>query len=347
MELFVFKEKFDTILKQYLDLKINHSKDLLDDKRMNSFIEYFSTNIFSWGKRLRPYVLYLTYKGLGWKNDEDVLDFGRVFELFHSMALMHDDIIDESDKRHNVPTMHYYITSLVGQQHTHIAEWQTIILWDLLLAWVYELLYSPYGFNDNVLVDARKNFHTMVEEVILGQMIDVDMMTWNTVDQKMIEKKNLYKTARYSFMRPMLTWAILAWASQEQQDIVSQLWESIGLAFQVRDDLKDILAQDKDKRAFSDVQEGQQTCFTQYVYAHGTQEEQQLLKSCMWNELSDDQIFKLQKMFHSSWAIEYGKQLILDYSQKAKTFAEQLSFADEDIKVELLRLIEKISGLVI
>lgn len=62
------------------------------------------------------------YKGFGGQQDKDILQFGIIFELLHTMALIHDDIIDQSDKRHNVPTMHTYVASIIGSEKSHIAE---------------------------------------------------------------------------------------------------------------------------------------------------------------------------------------------------------------------------------
>ncbi|MEI8009569.1 MAG: polyprenyl synthetase family protein [bacterium] len=53
-----------------------------------------------------------------------MLNFGIIFELLHSMALIHDDIIDQADKRHNALTVHSYIQTLLkGRPNAHhIAE---------------------------------------------------------------------------------------------------------------------------------------------------------------------------------------------------------------------------------
>jgi geranylgeranyl pyrophosphate synthase len=85
----------------------------------------------------------------------------------------------------------------------------------------------------------------------------------------MIDKKNQYKTASYTFTRPMLTWAVLTGANEKTLNLIKNLWDCIGMAFQVRDDLKDILWTEVDKRIFSDIQEWQQTYFTNYVFKNG------------------------------------------------------------------------------
>ncbi|HCY21497.1 TPA: hypothetical protein DIC40_06715 [Patescibacteria group bacterium] len=70
---------------------------------------------------------------------------------------------------------------------------------------MYELSNKEHNFPSTLLTKARENLHSMIEEVILGQMIDVDMMAQESAPYELIEKKNYYKTASYTFIRPMLT----------------------------------------------------------------------------------------------------------------------------------------------
>lgn len=167
MDLKSFKETFDILLKQYVDEKTSQAKNLLSIPKLNAFIDYITTFIFSGGKRIRPYCLWIMYKGFGGNQEKDALQFSIIFELLHSMALIHDDIIDQASKRHNVPTMHTYITSLLGEGKEHIAEGQAILIGDLMLSWVYELGNKNHDFSKKILEAARENVHSMIEEVIL------------------------------------------------------------------------------------------------------------------------------------------------------------------------------------
>lgn len=346
MDLLSFKTTFDGILQTYVQGKIEQSQKLISDKKINKFIDYITTFIFSGGKRIRPYGLWITYNGFGGDNEKAILNFGIIFELLHSMALIHDDIIDQADKRHNALTVHSYIQTLMtaSPNAKHIAEWQAILLWDLLLSRVYELRYQQHDFPENLLREARKNVHSMIEEVILWQMIDVDMMISWPASLSLIDKKNMYKTASYTFIRPMLTWAILAGASEQQQEHITELGKYMGLAFQMRDDYLDITFGDKTKSAFSDIQEGQQTYFTNYIFEKWTPEQKELLQSSMGQQLDDQQIKALQAMFEESGAIEFGKQGILEYSQKAKDVLEKTQL-NENAKAEVLALIKKMEKL--
>lgn len=346
MDLATFKTTFDGILEKYVTEKIEQSKHLISDKKINKFIEYINTFIFSGGKRIRPYGLRITYMGFGGQNEKSILNFGVIFELLHSMALIHDDIIDQADKRHNALTVHTYIETLLDKHShaAHVAEGQAILIGDLLLSRVYELRYKQHDFDEQLLFEARKNVHSMIEEVILWQMIDVDMTISGPAALSLIDKKNTYKTASYTFTRPMLTWAILAGASKDQLKLIEALGNYMGMAFQMRDDYLDIIGGDKTKSAFTDVQEWQQTYFTNYIFEKGTPEQTEFLTSCMGKQLDDTQIKDLQTMFEASGAIAFGKEWVMNYSHKARDILNQTTLNDE-AKQSILGLIKKMEKL--
>lgn len=345
MDLSSFKTTFDGILQTYVQGKIEQAQKLVSDKKINKFIDYINTFIFSGGKRIRPYGLWITYTGLGGTNEKAILNFGIIFELLHSMALIHDDIIDQAKKRHNALTVHSYIETLLsGNNAAHVAEGQAILIGDLLLSRVYELRFKQHDFDEHLLFEARKNVHSMIEEVILGQMIDVDMTISEPAALWLIDKKNMYKTASYTFTRPMLTWAILANASEEQRALIKELGDYMGMAFQMRDDYLDIIGGDKTKSAFSDIKEWQQTYFTNYIFEKWTPAQQELLKSSMGKELDEKQIKALQIMFQESGAIDFGKQGIIEYSQKSRDILTEIQLNDE-AKQGILTLIKKMEKL--
>jgi len=346
MDINSFKAIFDPKLNTYIQQKMNQAKQLLDNTEINAYIDYLEPFVFSGGKRIRPYCLWLMYKWFDGQEDEDILQFAIVFELLHTMALIHDDIIDQSQKRHNVSTMHAYIWEQLGDNHNiQVSEWQAILIWDLLLSRVYELGNKHYRFSEQVLEDARINLHTMIEEVILGQMIDVQMMTGKNTTKEMIEKKNMFKTASYTFTRPLLTGAILAGADQTQKNLVIELGNALWVAFQMKDDLMDITLGDKTKSLFSDIQEGQQTYFTQYIKEHGSQSDNDLLSSCMGQSLNNHQIESLQTMFKDSGAIEAGIARMLEYTKKAKELLNAITFQNTLAYDGIIGLISKIEHL--
>jgi len=346
MDLSSFKTTFDGVLQTYIHDKIDYAKSLINDKKINTYIDYIATFIFSGGKRNRPYGLRLIYTWFGWNNEKAILKFGIVFELLHSFALIHDDIIDESDKRHNILTVHSHIqTVLKDNSHAkHIGEAHAILIWDLLFSRVYELLHKQHDFPEDLLWEARTNIDNMIEEVILWEMIDVDMTVSEPASLWLIDKKNMYKTASYTFIRPMLTWAILADAPEHQKQLIIELGKYMGMVFQMRDDYLDVMGGDKTKSTFSDTQEWQQTYFTNYIFEKWTSQQKELLQSSMGKPLDNKHIQVLQKMFEESGALAFGKQSIIAYSQKAKDILAQTQLNDE-AKKSILALIAKMEKL--
>lgn len=346
MDLIDFKTTFDGVLQEYIVEKIKRAKQLLADPRTNKFVEYIQTFIFSGGKRIRPYVLRAVYMWLGGEKEKEILEFGIIFELFHTMALIHDDIMDCADKRHNAMTMHKFIEWELAKTKNaqHVGESQAILIGDLVLSRVYELRYEIKGFEEVAMDKAKKNIHHMIEEVILGQMIDVDMEVTGPASLELIDKKNKYKTASYTFVRPMLTGAILAGADEHTQKKISELGLHLGLAFQMRDDLLDLTWGDKTKSAFSDVQEGQQTYFTNYIFTNGSDEHKALLTDCLGKRLDDAKIEELKKVFQESWAIDRGKKQITGHLEKAKLLFEEIPMTNEEAKLSFAHMIRKLEN---
>lgn len=335
-----FKKQFDGMLQTYVAQKVQLSKKIANIERTKKILDHLIMLTLAGGKRIRPYCAYTMYKAYGWKNTDDMLLFARVFEVLHTMALIHDDIIDEADKRHSTQTIHNYTQSLLDKENKNVSNGQAIMIWDLVLARVYELLNEWYNFSNESFLQAQKSVHEMIQEVILWQMIDIDMMVWDTIDENILHQKNLYKSARYTFMRPMLTGAILAWANQTEQNKIKDLWEKIWLAYQMRDDLQDILWTQKDKKVFSDIQEWQQTYITQHILKTWTQEEISILEKYRWKKCTPEDINKLQSMFHNSGTIIFTKEKITTYLQEAEDILSWLSFIDADQKEPIKNLIK-------
>jgi geranylgeranyl diphosphate synthase type I len=183
----------------------------------------------------------------------------------------------------------------------------------------------------------------MIEEVILWQMIDVNMMLWEKANESEIQTKNLYKTAKYTFTRPMTTGAILANATNEQIQNISALWTELWLAFQTKDDLIDLTNWDPSKSRFSDIQEWQQTIFTNYIFNKGTSNQKTILQTSLWKKLSNSKIKKLQEIFQSSGAIQYWKNTIKTHIQNAEKILNTIDFPNSEYKQIFFQLTKKLS----
>ncbi len=197
----------------------------------------------SGGKRLRPAFCYWAFVGCGGAPDEPaVVDAGAALEMLHTAALVHDDVIDRSDRRHGTETVH------VQQAARHVAGgWKggsqqfgagvAILLGDLALVYSDRLL---AGSTDA----AAAVFDEMRLEVNFGQYLDVlgSAQGVDVAGELAVTRARRicrYKTAKYTVERPLHLGAALA-APGKLADVagpLSQFGLPLGEAFQLRDDL--------------------------------------------------------------------------------------------------------------
>lgn len=183
---------------------------------------------------------------------------------------------------------------------------------------------------------ARQQFLTMVEQVILGQVMDVHMTLGSKTTKDYIVDKSYYKTASYTFVRPMLAGAALAGLDTRNAEWpkIREYAEALGLAYQYRDDFKDMASLHDDKSVFNDVAEGQQTLMTQYVYDNGTPEDVTYLRSKMGTELDKKDREALHAMFEKVGVFTYMKKIVNEHLDLADESLNAMSI-DENVKQSL------------
>lgn len=336
---------FNPVLEQVLEEKLKTSYDILKEKELQKILNYTKDFILWWGKRIRPYLLFAMYKAFGGRKDNEILKFGTGFELRHAFALIHDDIMDEWDTRRNIKTYHKYIQSItqnVKSEHYWIS--QAILMWDLVFNWANEIVFDNYDLDVQKLGQVRKNYLEMSRETIFGQIIDVSLTLGEKTNKDTLDKKNLLKTSKYTFVKPMVIWAILWGAQTLELHKIEELWKYLGSAFQIRDDLKDVLesAQKSWKTCFSDVKEWQQTVLTYYILEKGSEDQKTFLQHCMWRDLSKQDIDQLKNIFEESWAIDYGFGEIKKNLSQAQKILDTINFVDISYKKTIEEILDLI-----
>jgi len=238
-----FKNIFDPILKQYLDRKIETFSKNVTDPFLLDLVSYPQKLIESGGKRIRPFIAYLMYKASGGKETKKALELFVALELFHNFALIHDDIMDRDSVRHGVPTIHEYVKEKLKKEGrsgdlNHIANSQAILLGDLILTWAFSV-FDEVEFDEEKLKNAKIFIDKMTDDVILGQIIDMDIPSRNNAPKELIDKKDRLKTASYTFIRPLQIGASLVGIDENTEKFCEDLGLNLGLAFQLQDDLLD------------------------------------------------------------------------------------------------------------
>lgn len=175
------------------------------------------------GKRLRPTLTLLAcdiFNG----NISDSINAALGLETFHNFTLLHDDIMDNAPIRRGKPTV--YI------------KWdanRAILSGDTMMVLAYDyLLNSP----KDLLYDLFKVFNKVGKEVCEGQQFDMNFETAGTVS--IDDYLNMIKLKTAVLIGGSLkVGAIIARASTEEASLIYDFGESIGMAFQLQDDLLD------------------------------------------------------------------------------------------------------------
>jgi geranylgeranyl diphosphate synthase type I len=182
-------------------------------------------------KRLRPALLLLAHELAGGRDDDPrVLRFAAAVELLHTFLLVHDDVADRAETRRGAAALHRLLAQ--GRKGEQLA----VVAGDHLFACAVEAMLAS-GLPDAAAATA---FYLRVcRETAVGQYLDLDVtrapLGSITLFQTM--RIALLKTARYGFVAPLVVGARLAGAGPSTSTLLERLGRSLGLAFQLRDDL--------------------------------------------------------------------------------------------------------------
>jgi geranylgeranyl diphosphate synthase type I len=187
------------------------------------------------GKRLRPAFCYLGYRAGGGSDGEPIERAAAALELLHTMALIHDDLMDRSSERRGVPASARHLADeartrgLSDPEHT--GRSLALLAGDLAVVLADRLLLTS-GFDAGVLVPALDRYHRMRTDMALGQCLDV------AADADPIVVAAL-KGGSYTVEGPLQIGALLAGSSREVLAVLANYGACVGLAFQLRDDERD------------------------------------------------------------------------------------------------------------
>ncbi len=194
-------------------------------------------------------------------------------EVLHNAFLIHDDIVDNSDLRRNLPTVHRrYADAARGRFPTLEAALiygnaVALNFGDKGQALAQELLLSA-GFPGDVLLKAVTLLSQVTIETVTGQLLDVGDVRLPELDESLVFLIHEYKTAHYTVMLPLLMGAILAGASDDVLASIRGYAVPIGIAFQIQDDILGLFGEESllGKPVDSDLKEGKKTLL--FVHAH-------------------------------------------------------------------------------
>ena len=201
---------------------------------LNSSLKKF---LLGKSKRLREVLPILYIKALGKSLNNEQLEVLSIVEIVHNASLIHDDIIDESPLRRGQKTLSFEFGSKLA-----------VISGDYLLSVALEKLCKIAN------VEITKQFSQTIKNMCVGEVKqNYARFQKGTLEDYIEKTKN--KTA-YLFETAFLTCATADTISDYDLKSLSRLGLAIGIAFQIRDDLLNMIETDKSKPTNSDIEAG-------------------------------------------------------------------------------------------
>lgn len=300
-----YRKRVDECLIKYLKLETERSRYSLNkSKYPYSLYDPLNYIMSGGGKRIRPIILMLACGAFG-GNPDEALDAAIAIEILHNFTLVHDDIMDNADTRRGRETIH--------------RKWDTnaaILVGDELIGLSYRSLLKTKSPRIHEVVST---FTDGVIEVCEGQALDKEFECSGNVtlpDYMIMIRKKTAELLRTS----ALIGAIIGNADEVGLKTISAYSENLGLAFQIHDDLLDVIADESEfgKKIGGDILEKKKT----YLYlktlelkdSSGGKKFAELYNS---DNSVKDKINPVIEIYRSVGAIEAAKNEIKMYTEKA------------------------------
>ncbi len=314
------------ILKKYstqIDQEITEALKTVDPETLRQASEHL---VKAGGKKLRPSLVVLSSEAVGGTPDA-ALKTGAAVELIHTFSLIHDDIMDQDEKRRGKPSVHV----LWGEP-------MAILAGDTLFskAFASVLRSEEDGVPPELILPALQTVVDSCVKICEGQACDMGFAERLDVAESeylwMIYKKTAALIAAAT-----KAGAILGGGTPEQVEALSEYGRLIGMAFQIQDDYLDVASSEEDlgKPVGSDIVEGKMTLLVVNALSKANEEDHQRLLTILKEE-GDEHVSEAMEIMEKYGSIQYAWKLAQEDVNQAKELLDILD--DSPAKDALLRI---------
>jgi octaprenyl-diphosphate synthase len=304
--------------------KINGELQKLFDSRVPLVKEIGKYVLLGQGKRLRPLIFVLSCRLCGFENEE-VYPLSTVFEFIHTSSLLHDDVLDNADTRRKKPS-----SNQIWGNHAAVLEGDFLFSKSLSLA--VDTGCIPF----------------------IGRLTEATMQMSEGQILELVHTEDL-KTTRDDYMNIIIAktavlisaacgcGAIISGSSPEVEDDLTRFGRSVGIAFQMMDDLLDYTSSEAvfGKPVGKDLLEGKITLPLIYTLSELHTDEKEIFAEQFKNRATNKDAYQfLLNRVRGSGVLERIRAEAQGYVDDA---AECLGrFPDSAVKTNLLTLIQYI-----
>jgi geranylgeranyl diphosphate synthase type I len=279
------------------------------------------------GKRLRPYMVIRSCQIVGGKSS-NAMNAASAVEMVHNFSLVHDDIMDNDEMRHGVPTVHKKYGMPIA-----------ILAGDVLFSKAFQII-SDSKLSDNATTRLVSRLAKACVDICEGQLLDV----------KMAEERKIPTQKDYITMIGKKTAALFdvscamgaICASNKAKDVsnLSTFGRNLGIAFQITDDLIGVMGDPKitKKPVGNDLREGKKSLpiLMAIKLAKGN-DKKIILKAFGNSKISRKDLNKAVDVIRSLGIEENVRKQALKYAEKAE---KSLAKYSGSAKAELITLLD-------
>ena len=312
-------EKNARIVNKYLNSKLRGNPKMLYDAAAHLIIHG--------GKRLRPHMVIKSCQMLG-GSTIIAMPAASAVEMIHNFTLVHDDIMDNDEMRHGVPTVHKKFGMPIA-----------ILAGDVLFSKAYQII-SDSKLSKDATIQLVSRLAKACVDVCEGQILDV----------KMAEEKRIPSQKEYIIMIGKKTAALFdvscsmgaICATNNQKDIsnLSNFGRNLGIAFQITDDLIGVMGDPKitKKPVGNDLREGKKSLPILMAIKTASGKDKKVILNAFGNlKATKNDLKNAVDVIRSLGIEENVRMQALEYAERAK---KSLSKYSGSAKTELIDLLD-------
>ncbi|MCX6671116.1 MAG: polyprenyl synthetase family protein [Euryarchaeota archaeon] len=279
------------------------------------------------GKRIRPFLTMTSCESVSGEIQK-ALPLAAGLELIHNFTLVHDDIMDHSLLRRNIPAV-----------HVKFGEPSAILAGDLLFAKAFEAILGT-SVDFSTFKHLQQDFINGIIAICEGQQLDMEFEQRKTVTEQeyldMISKKTgaLFELAGKGG-------GLIGGGNPSEVAALQTYGMTLGLAFQIWDDYLDMssTATTLGKDIGNDIRNGKKTLIAVHSLTHATGKHRKLLDDVFGNHVASEQdVALVYDLFRDLGSIEYAQQRAMHFVTQAKDAITLIK--PSDAKELLYQLIE-------
>jgi len=269
------------------------------------------------GKRIRPALLLLSSKLLGYKG-AGAVKLASVIEIIHTATLVHDDIIDEAQVRRGRPAA-----------NTQWGNSMCVLVGDWLYMQSFKIAVQERNFR---IVDMLIE---LTQQMVEGELLQMEKLGKLISLQEHLDL--IYRKTACLFSVSMRVGGILGGATAAQEEHLGQYGRDLGMAFQIVDDVLDLTASESvlGKPVASDLREGKATMAVIHALERCTAAERRQIETILhdraFNGVTHADILTILNRYGS---LEYASKEAARYAESARNAI--CIFPDSEFKRALL-----------